>query len=399
MKALLFRPSKFRLLASLFLRKLTGKIHLGLFSPLQMVDLPENQSEDLIGVKPLLAGICGSDLRKLRISFSLGSAISIGRGLSKDFILGHEMVGEVTSNASNSDISVGDKIVFLPGWNCKNLNIPECDYCQKGMPLLCINRHQSNSDQHEGVWTENLFLSPERFIVLPKELKDEDAVLIEPLACAIHTILRRAPQAKEKVLIIGAGTIGLSILMCLKAMFPDNQVCIQVRYDYQYQLAKELGADLVLFEKDRDSKLKMTDFFETQLISKFSFNEILELGADIVYDCVGNSSSLKLALRSARPRGAVIIEGISSDAVIKDASPVWLREVDIIGSHGHGIDHWNNESKHSYEIAVDLIKTAQIKPGVLLSHIIDFKNYKEGIRIAESKNKYKSVKVALKINA
>ena len=82
---------------------------------------------------------------------------------------------------------------------------------------------------------------------VPDEISNEEAVLIEPAAVALHAILRKEPQVNDKVLIVGAGIIGLLILYTIKQLQPGCQVSVIARHNYQQKMAKELLRRAFLF--------------------------------------------------------------------------------------------------------------------------------------------------------
>src|SRR2546427_549354 len=84
-------------------------------------------------------------------------------------------------------------------------------------------------------------------IRIPSEMNDEQAVLLEPSAVAVHAVLRRLPQPDEHVLIIGAGTIGLLTLQVIHALVPSATVSVMARYPFQIEQATRMGAAHILY--------------------------------------------------------------------------------------------------------------------------------------------------------
>src|SRR5436309_3538733 len=85
---------------------------------------------------------------------------------------------------------------------------------------------------------------------VPVELSDEQAVMIEPSAIALHAVLRRLPQPGEDVLIVGAGTIGLLVLQIVRALVPQAKVSVLAHYAFQVEQATRMGAEHIIYPQD-----------------------------------------------------------------------------------------------------------------------------------------------------
>ncbi len=108
----------------------------GRLSPLQLEEVaePKPPTPDWVRVRPLLSGICGSDLGTL----SAESSPYFSPITSPPFVLGHEILGEVVED--NSGFAVGERVVVEPALGCQVRGIePPCAYCASGRYALCVN--------------------------------------------------------------------------------------------------------------------------------------------------------------------------------------------------------------------------------------------------------------------
>ncbi|MCK4815466.1 alcohol dehydrogenase catalytic domain-containing protein, partial [bacterium] len=220
-------------------------------SPVSFGDLKEGPlpSPGWISVKNILSGICGTDLSVFFLELNPKISLAALPGLSRVF-LGHEICGEVVDVGPEvTRLRLGDRVALqrsLPCCFAKEIE-PRCQQCQQGNYGLCENQSEGSFPSNLGGGWSELFLAHESQLVpVPDEISNEEAVLIEPAAVALHAILRKEPQVNDKVLIVGAGIIGLLILHTIKQLQPGCQVSVIARHNYQQKMAKELEADRIL---------------------------------------------------------------------------------------------------------------------------------------------------------
>src|SRR6056297_938526 len=93
-----------------------------------------------------------------------------------------------------------------------------------------------------GGWSDELVVPADRVLPVPHGVDDATAVLVEPTAVAVHAVLRDAPRAGERALVIGPGTIGLSVVHALRAMAGDVEVTVAGLDAATDELARTAGA-------------------------------------------------------------------------------------------------------------------------------------------------------------
>src|SRR5260370_900839 len=186
------------------------------FAPLQVQNLPRQTlpATNWVRVRNRLAGISGSDLGLI---YSAGDFRIALAGLTRHQLScpGNEGVGEVIQVGDDvQSLHVGDRVVLQSGPNCVSTGAqPLCRSCAIGNYNLCERGSSlSGPEPIGGGWSEEMLLHEQQLFRIPPAMSDEQAVLLEPSAVAVHAVLRRLPQPGENVLIIGAGTIGLLTL-------------------------------------------------------------------------------------------------------------------------------------------------------------------------------------------
>ena len=205
---------------------------------------PRPPGRDWVAVRPRLSGICGSD----QALFTGSTSPYLGTLTSGPFVPGHEVVGEVAGGPRR-----GERVVVEPALSCAVRGIePECPECAEGMSALCRNTVEGEVSaglqigycrDTGGGWSEGLVAHSSQLHAVPDELSDEDAVLVEPLACCLHAVRAAEVRAGQTVAVIGAGTIGALCVAALRELAPEASVVCAAEHPAQEQLARRLGAD------------------------------------------------------------------------------------------------------------------------------------------------------------
>lgn len=185
------------------------------FAPLSVQNLPRQSlpANNWVRVRNRLAGICGSDLHLIQGDgdFRIAPAALPKHTLSYP---GHEVVGEVIEVGEDvRHLHIGDRVALQHGPNCVTSGVQQlCSSCAAGYYNLCEKGMLPGPQPLGGGWSEEMLLHEDQLFRIAPDLSDEQAVLLEPTAVALHAILRRLPKPGDQVLIIGASTIGLLTL-------------------------------------------------------------------------------------------------------------------------------------------------------------------------------------------
>src|SRR6266849_10014834 len=209
------------------------------FAPLQVQNLPRQPllAANWVRVRNRLAGVCGSDLHMIYVDGDFRIAPA-ALPTHKHSYPGHEVVGEVIEVGDEvQHLQVGDRVTLQSGPNCITSEAqPICRSCASGNYSLCERANLlSGPEPIGGGWSEEMLVREQQLFRISSEMTDEQAVLLEPSAVAVHAVLRRLPRAGEHVLVIGAGTIGLLTLQVIRALVPDVQVNVMARHPFQVE--------------------------------------------------------------------------------------------------------------------------------------------------------------------
>ncbi len=384
------------------LTQLLGRIWHGAyfssFAPLQVQNLPRQPlpAAHWVRVRNRLAGICGSDLHMIYVDgdFRIAPAALPGHRHSYP---GHEVVGEVIEVGDEvQHLQVGDRVTLQSGPNCLTSGTQSiCRSCASGNYSLCERANLfSGPEPIGGGWSEEMLVHEQQLFRISSEMNDEQAVLLEPSAVAIHAVLRRLPQPDEHVLIVGAGTIGLLTLQVIHALVPSATVSVMARYPFQIEQATRMGATHILYPQDSYQGVERTT--GAKLFTGMFNNKMLLGGYEVIYDTIGSKETIHNSLRWARAGGTVVLAGLSLHTMQLDLTPIWYQEIDLIGTLAHGMETWpigTHEQCSTFSIAAEMIESEQIHPEKLITHRFALTNYRSAFATATAKSRSRAIKV------
>jgi len=265
-------------------------------------------------LKVSACAVCGYDARVFRNGH---------RKVRPPVILGHELCGEI-----QNDIIIGDGMTINAGSRvavCPLIPCLRCHYCKSGDYNLCINLKEIGSSS-DGGFAQYVTI-PEQLIRIgglvpvPDNLTDEEAALLEPLACCLNSFSRMLPVAKESsIVIIGDGPMGLIHLQLFKRL-SNSRVAIVGRVPLRMEKARAMTADAV-FAYSHETVADVLDFTGDSC------------GAGIVVIATSNPVAFELATKvSARNSKINAFAGMpSGQTFLLDANWLHYNQISITGT-------------------------------------------------------------------
>jgi len=350
-------------------------------------------------VKNLACGICASDLSLLFVKANPSVAPAALPGLQR-FYLGHEAVSVVTEvGPAVTRFHVGDRVIMenhFYGANCLNLELEQpCEMCAQGEVNFCLHKSDYPYLGVGGGFGDEYVTHETGVQLCPPELTLDQAVLVEPIGIGTHAVLRHPPKAGAKVLVLGAGMIGLTVLMATRATQPDCEVTVLSRYDFQSQMAERLGAKNILYA--RDGYRGIAEASGGKFFSAPLNKGIVVGGFDLIYDCVGNSNTLNDCLRWVKAKGKIVLVGTHLMPMKNlDLVPIWYQQMELVGVVAHGIEHFTGDEKHTYDWVFDFMQRGLYPTEGFITDRFPYEDYKQAIALADShKGGQKTIKVIM----
>jgi threonine dehydrogenase-like Zn-dependent dehydrogenase len=385
--------------------------------PLRLTEhpAPPLPGEDWVHVDPILSGICGSDLATLdgRSSRYFEDIVSF------PFVPGHEVVGRLTNDAHDAHgiaLAAGTRVVLQPVLGCAARGItPPCPACGAGhvgnCGYLAFGHIRPGlqtgfcADTGGGWSSTGLVAHASQLFAVPDALSDTDAVTVEPVACAVHAVLGAGIRDGDVVAVLGAGTLGLTVIAALThlvaaGLVPTPRVVlVGAKYSHQQKLARQFGATEAL----PPSQLARAVRRHSQSLSfggASGETATLSGGADLVIDCVGSAESIDQSLAMVRPRGTVALVGMPGKVTV-DLAPLWHREVRLAGAYAYGTE-WvsaapgvDTKEVATFDLAFDVVAAHQT--GQLVSATYPLARFEEAVAHAGAAGRRGATKIAFDI--
>jgi len=313
---------------------------------------------DEVALKVLGCGVCGTDLHLFHGEIPLAKP---------PVVLGHEIYAEVVEAGEGvDDLQEGQRVAVDPVIPCGH-----CEFCQSGRPNLCLNMR--NMGYHvTGGYTQYTKATRDRIYPLGGSVDMKGGILVETLACVVRGYDRLQPVAGSRVLIVGAGTVGLLWAQLLRGAESCEIVQVDVIPE-RADLALQLGADYAsAVEEGRIRE---------------SLGRVADGGFDVVIDATGNPSAVEEGLELVRGGGKVMLFGVCPTDARVTLSPykLFLDEVTILSS---------KMPPYAFPEAVRLIEAGKIDTETIVSHVLPLADLPEAFELFE-KGKDKAIKIAI----
>ena len=281
-------------------------------------------------------GICGSDVHYY-LEGRIGNQI-----LQYPATLGHECSGTVLETGADvQDLKAGDRVAVDPAFPCG-----ACDQCLGGRADTCRRlRFMGNPGEAPGAVAERYVAPAACCVPIGASMSLDEAMLVEPLSIGLHAVRLSQLAAGMKIAILGAGPIGLSVLLCAKATAPCTALVTDL-LDERLAVAQRCGADTTMNPRQND------------VVAEIAESE--PQGLDLVFECSGDPACVDQGQSLLRPGGTLILVGIPPvDAVAFD--PHRMRRFEL---RFQAVRRQN----HCVEPVVRLISERRLDPAPLLTH-------------------------------
>jgi threonine dehydrogenase-like Zn-dependent dehydrogenase len=278
---------------------------------LEVRDLPRPSLADgEVLVRVSNCGICGSELETFKTR---------NERRRPPLVMGHEFCGFVEQVRRTQGSWVeGDQVIAHALVHCG-----ECVPCRRGDTNLCINR-QLFGMHRPGAFAEYVAVPERALIPCPQGLSSETAVFAEPLANGLNAMRQGAAQRKSRVVVIGAGPIGLMCALAAKQVYKSNVVVADL-VPQRLDAARRVGADLTVNVLHQDLVHEIRDYWGGG-------------NAEFAIDAVGSAETKSLSLDLIEPGGMAVWVGLHQDKISFDSYALTLAQKSIGGSYSGSSD-------------------------------------------------------------
>jgi L-iditol 2-dehydrogenase len=305
---------------------------------MELTDVPEpsiKEDSDVL-LKIERVGICGSDIHYYETG-QIGSQV-----VEYPFIIGHECAATVKAvGKSVTRVKVADRVAVDPAVSCH-----ECDQCRHGRENTCHNvRFLGAPGQGGGCLCEYLVMPQECCLLINGAITLEQAALCEPLSIAVYSVKQARMPENTNIVILGAGPIGLSCLLCAKAQ-NANTCYMTEKVPGRIEGAKQAGATWVGNPDEQDV-----------------VKEILQqqpAGVDVVFECAGQQETIDQAIELLKPGGNLMpIGSPRTDRISIDFYKLRRKEINVISIR---------RQNKCTQAAMNLIASGKVNVDFMVTH-------------------------------
>jgi 2-desacetyl-2-hydroxyethyl bacteriochlorophyllide A dehydrogenase len=280
-------------------------------------------------------GICGSDLH----------AADLPPGLPAGTVMGHEFAGEVVEVGADAKAlwKPGDRVCAMPAIGCG-----KCRACLSGDVVLCTSMKGTGLGQVPGAYAEYVLAGAAESLRLPDGVTFREGALVEPLSVGLHALNVAQLEAGQRVMVIGAGPIGLAVTAWAR-FFGARCVVVNERAPGRLALAQKFGATGV------------ADVSKEDPVSVFT----REAGGppDVIFECVGAPGLLQQCIGMVRPRGRVVVVGVcmQMDSIFPVMAVVKEVEVRFVVAY----------RRQDFELTIEMLDRGRIPGREMVTDVVD----------------------------
>lgn len=329
---------------------------------IQQSPMPVCREDDVI-VKIRHMGICGSDTMFFQDP-TVGGALDT----KLPIVLGHECAGTVVEIGKNVKmLKKGDVVALEPGVPCG-----KCKYCLSGKYNLCPDVDFMAAPPFASGALHRYVRHPEAFTFkLPENMDTVEGAMIEPLSVGVHAASRSGAEPGQSVVILGAGCIGLMVLLACKNRGVSDITVVDL-FENRLEKALELGAARVINGREADTVREVTEITGGE-------------GADIVFETAGSSATAKQTPYLVKRGGKVVMVGNVHGETPMDLFEMSNKEADILSIFRY---------RNIYPTAIAGVSSGNIPVKKVASNFFTFEQVTEAFECAV-KEKQTALKVII----
>lgn len=287
------------------------------------------RGDDEVLLRVRRVGVCGTDLH-----------IFTGNQPYLDYprVMGHELSGIVEAAPEDGKLSRGDVVYVMPYLSCG-----KCIACRQGRTNCCVSI-QVLGVHRDGAFCEYLSV-PQAFVHKAQGVSLDQAAMVEFLAIGAHAVRRASVKAGQRVLVVGAGPIGMAAMIFAK-LAGAEVTALDGRQDRLEFCASQLGMTASVQLGDDDE----------QRLAALSDNEFF----DVVFDATGNPKAMERGFKFVAHAGTYVLISVVGATISFSDPEFHKRETTLLGSR--------NATPEDFETVLDAMRAGKIPSAALNTH-------------------------------
>ena len=287
-------------------------------------------------------------------------------------VMGHECAGEIVEAPSGAKYAIGTTVVIFPKFFCG-----KCKFCKQGKVNLCPDGKVIGSFSFDGAMQEYIAVREPFLIPFGNSVTPEVASMTEPLAVAYHCFKKLTDSeelGQKNIVVIGCGTIGLSILQLLKTITTGRVIAVDPT-EHRLEIAKKAGATHTINPR-KESLVELIDTITSGSMCDYSF------------EAVGFSETAKSSIDILGRNGIAFWVGNAQKDVVIDMQKTVISELRIVGSYTYSLE--------DFVVSLKLLEDGKIDLSSLITHTFDLSDGPAAFETLENNPNGEAVKVILR---
>ncbi|MDN8616574.1 zinc-binding dehydrogenase [Variovorax ginsengisoli] len=304
---------------------------------IEELPLPQAGAGELV-LRVHYCGVCGSDLHATHPGL-----FTVKEGT----VLGHEFAGEIVESGATA-WKVGERATALPNNACRACTDEGFRECRDGLGMICPhNRLTGFSPNRPGALAEYVKVPAGQAIRLPGAVNAREGAMIEPLAVGLHAVQSGQVGLGCKVLVIGAGPIGLAVTAFARQA-GATRVAVSERAPGRREVAARFGATALIDPAAEEVGP--------------AFARHAGGPPDVIFECVGVAGLIQQCIELAPPRGRIVVVGVcaTEDRVVPQRA--MAKELNLQFVMGYAKADWRR--------VLDLLDAGRVDPQAMLTDVV-----------------------------
>lgn len=368
---------------------------------LELLEAPEPAliGSEWVKVRTIVSGVSDLDAGVLMHH----EASPLGAFLSLPFTPGNENVGIITEVGSDvRGVDLGERVVVNPLLSCRPRGITQpCPSCSRGEPSACTNFAEGTLGpgmligacrDTGGGWSDSFVAHSSQVRTLPQNLDTDHAVLIPEFTRALRAVLKHPPHQGDRVVIVGAGPLGLLILEAMKLLHMKPDLMVVAEHPFEADVARKLHNALISVSAgDRHAYDAVAEFTKGKANCSELGRMSLAGGADLVYETTGQKRNIEDALQFTGEGKTALLAGFKRTAGF-DLTPLWFKDLNICGSSFSGSESYQEIQRETFDVAIQLVAERGLPFSDIVTHKFKLDEYQRALDSLADRAQSKAIK-------
>jgi threonine dehydrogenase-like Zn-dependent dehydrogenase len=369
---------------------------------LQPAEVPEPTlaASQWVKVRTIMSGISGMD----EALILQHDPTPFGPFLSFPFVPGNENLGIVTEVGEEvRGIEPGERVVVDPVLSCKPRQVqPPCPSCSRGEPSSCRNFAKGvvgpgtmigACKDTSGGWADSFIAHQSQIRRLPQAMESDQGVLVPEFTRAVRAVLQHPPAAGDRVVVVGARSLGLLTLQALQMLGFRANILVVAEHPFEVAAVRNLSeAEAIAPNSPGTAYEEVAAFVKGTVRYPEAGRIALEGGADVVYETTGLRDRIGDAMRFTGEGKKLVLMGINEPSGF-DITPLWFKSVKICGTLFSGRESHKGEIRETFDIAMDLAADQGLPVSEIITHRLGLADYERAFAALADRAESKAIKV------